>query len=75
MGKGNNNNIGAIWQGEKYHSGSIECPHCNEVTKIVIFKNDYKTEDKHPDLNILKSTSTGTKEAAPKKTAKPSIFD
>lgn len=68
-----NNNIGAIWQGEKFHSGTITCPHCDEVTKIVLFKNDYKTEDKHPDLNILKSTSK-PKEVVERKKS-PSIFD
>jgi len=50
--------IGALWlntskSGTKYMSGSVEID--GVVTKIVVFKNSYKEEDKHPDYVINKS--------------------
>ena len=50
---------GALWlneskSGTKYMSGSIELD--GVVTKIVVFKNSYKEQDKHPDYVINKST-------------------
>ena len=49
-----NESIGALWINEgkniKYLAGEITID--NEVTKIVVFKNSYKTEEKHPDYRI-----------------------
>ena len=49
-----NESIGALWINEgkniKYLAGEITLD--NEVTKIVVFKNSYKTEEKHPDYRI-----------------------
>lgn len=47
--------IGAFWlktakSGTKYMSGSIEIE--GEKHDIVVFKNDYKTEERHPDYKI-----------------------
>ena len=50
--------IGALWvkenkNGKKYLSGEIEFN--GEKVRIVIFKNTYKKEKKHPDYIIKKS--------------------
>ena len=54
-----NQNIGALWINEgkniKYLAGEIELD--GKVTKIVVFKNSYKTEEKHPDYRIFVKTS------------------
>ena len=51
--------IGALWlneskTGKKYMSGLIEVGGVKQ--KIVVFKNDYKQEDRHPDYRIYAST-------------------
>lgn len=55
--------IGALWINEgkniKYLAGEIELD--GKLTKIVVFKNSYKTEEKHPDYRIF--VKTGKKEA------------
>ena len=63
--------IGAFWinesqSGKKYLSGSVTV---NGVTqKVVVFKNDYKQEDKHPDYRVYESTPKGEQsQAAPSK--------
>jgi len=48
--------IGALWineskKGVKYMLGSVEIN--GEITKIVIFKNNYKETDRHPDYRIF----------------------
>jgi hypothetical protein len=48
--------IGALWEknsskGLKFFSGQIEVN--EEKIQIVVFKNDYKKEDKHPDWKIF----------------------
>lgn len=52
-----NDKIGALWQTESakgtYYTGSIEVG--GEVIKVVVFKNGYKKESKHPDMIIYKS--------------------
>lgn len=52
--KEKNQSIGALWfqKGKKmnYMSGQIEIE--GELHKIVVFKNDYKKEDKQPDYRI-----------------------
>lgn len=49
-----NTSIGALWINEgkniKYLAGEIEVD--GTKTKIVVFKNSYKTEEKHPDYRI-----------------------
>ena len=50
--------IGGLWKnktkkGDTYLSGSIEIG--GEKVKIVIFKNNYKEEEKHPDYRIFES--------------------
>ena len=52
-----NNKIGALWinekNGKKYMSGSVEIN--GQAIRIVVFKNNYKEQDKHPDYNIMLS--------------------
>lgn len=52
------NNAGALWlqtskQGKKFMSGVVEIE--GVKTKIVVFKNDHKADDKHPDYKIYLS--------------------
>jgi len=52
--------IGALWlnktkNGETYMSGSIEIN--GETHKILVFKNNYKEKDNHPDYKILPKIS------------------
>jgi uncharacterized protein (DUF736 family) len=56
------NNIGALWlneskKGNRYMSGVIELD--GKKHKIVVFKNKYKEEDKHPDYRIFASQPGG----------------
>jgi hypothetical protein len=50
-----NNSIGALWEKQSkkgtWFSGSIEIK--GEKISIVAFKNEFKTEGKHPDYKIL----------------------
>jgi len=60
--------IGALWlnesqSGKKYMSGHVEIDGAKH--KIVVFKNDYKEEDKHPDYKIYPSVER--KSGEPKK--------
>ena len=52
-----NKSIGALWckQSEKgdYYTGTIEKD--GQKYKIVVFKNNYKTEERHPDFKIFES--------------------
>ena len=47
--------LGALWNNgkgdKKYMSGVIEID--DKKTSIIVFKNDYKREDKQPDYNIF----------------------
>ena len=58
--------FGALWRQEKsdgtvYYSGRL-----NRDTKILVFKNKYKKEERHPDLNIFLAPATdGGKEERP----------
>jgi len=51
--------IGALWVKEgqhgKYMSGSVEIN--GEKIRIVVFKNNYKQEDKYPDYRIYRAKS------------------
>ena len=54
--------IGALWKktsqkGKEFFSGVITIN--GEKHQIVIFPNDYKKEDKHPDYKIFPSTPRG----------------
>lgn len=53
-----NNSIGALWITEgkniKYLAGEIELD--GEKSRIVVFKNSFKTEEKHPDYKIYLKT-------------------
>lgn len=50
--------IGALWAKQsskgEYFTGQLELN--DEKIKIVVFKNNYKKEDKHPDWKIFLST-------------------
>jgi len=55
--------LGALWErtskkGETYFSGVFEL-NDQERINIVIFKNNYKEEEKHPDYNIFRSEPRG----------------
>ena len=58
--QGNLNRIGALWIGEgrngKFMSGRIELTEGQEV-RILVFKNNYKEESKHPDYIIYEPES------------------
>jgi uncharacterized protein (DUF736 family) len=53
--------IGALWvresKGKKYLTGNIETNALIDTgeskVKLVVFKNDYKKEDRHPDYRIF----------------------
>mgnify|MGYP003290381841 CR=1 FL=1 len=49
-----NESIGALWIAEtkagKFMSGEIELD--GKKTRIIVFRNNYKTEEKHPDYRI-----------------------
>ena len=53
-----NNNIGALWvkQSQKgdFFTGRITTDSGEEI-KIVVFKNNYKNNEKQPDYTILKA--------------------
>jgi len=60
--------IGALWlntsrAGKKYMSGVVEIDGAKH--KVVVFKNDYKEEDKHPDYKIYPSTPRDGEPAKP----------
>lgn len=53
--------VGALWQREgsrgTYHMGTIDAEAVKMAlgqgkTKLIVFGNGYKTEDKHPDLIV-----------------------
>ena len=51
----NEPSLGALWKrqtsaGELYLSGQIDLD--GKKTNIIVFKNSYKKEDKHPDYRI-----------------------
>jgi uncharacterized protein (DUF736 family) len=55
------NKIGALWlkedkNGKKYMSGLV-----GEI-KVVVFKNNYKKEDKHPDYIVYEQKENYSKE-------------
>jgi len=58
--KGKLQKIGALWIGEgksgKFMSGRISIDDENEI-RVLVFKNNYKEEDKHPDYNIYDANS------------------
>lgn len=70
-GNGGLNRVGALWIGEgrngKFMSGRIELSEGQEV-KILVFKNNYKDQSKHPDYIIYepesKEEETNRKKAA-----------
>lgn len=63
-----NNSLGALWineskAGNKYMAGQIEVD--GKKIKIVVFKNKFKEEEKHPDYRIFPSQpkeAQGTKD-------------
>ena len=54
--------LGALWLKEgkngTYMSGKLTTPGGEEV-QVVVFKNNYKKEEKHPDYRILQSKPKG----------------
>ena len=53
---------GALWEntsknGAKYMSGSVEFDGVKH--KIVVFRNTFKEQDKHPDFKVYPSTPQG----------------
>jgi len=58
--QGGLNRIGALWIGEgrngKFMSGRIELSEGQE-TRILVFKNNYKEESRHPDYIIYEPES------------------
>lgn len=66
--------LGALWKktsqkGEVLMSGEIEI---NGVkTKIVVFKNSHKEQEKQPDYNILLSEERGQRPATQEQVTEP----
>lgn len=62
--------IGALWlkekDGKQWFSGVLENVDGTKVN-IVVFSNDYKKEEKHPDYRIFRSTKQGDSSPAPAK--------
>lgn len=57
-----NQAIGGLWlqkdrNGRHYMTGNIQ------GTKVVVFKNDFKKEDKHPDYRVYVKEDRGNEEA------------
>jgi len=56
-------NLGALWSNKDYLSGVLELDELKKAAKdskdgkirIIIFKNNFKKKDTHPDYNILVS--------------------
>jgi hypothetical protein len=68
MSDKNPDDLGALWQDRPdadRMSGTIICPHCDQPTKLAVFTNKYKTEDKHPAWRILRSRPKPTAVPAP----------
>lgn len=56
--RGNLNRIGALWlsrnrtrQGDRYMTGRLQLDDNTEI-RLMVFKNGYKEEDRHPDYII-----------------------
>jgi len=67
MSDGKNESLGALWihesqSGQKYMSGTIEIDGVKHG--IVVFKNKFKEENKHPDYRILPKQEKQDKPAA-----------
>lgn len=69
--------IGALWLktskdgSKKYMSGTVTV---NGVKiNIVVFKNNNKKEDRHPDYNILQSKPMEQKQAQPEETQEEEV--
>lgn len=63
--KENNESMGCLWlktskDGKKYMSGTV-CVNGVKIN-IVVFKNNNKKEDRHPDYNILQSKPINNKQ-------------
>jgi hypothetical protein len=68
-----NNNAGALWVAKDINTGEPkkdknnnnyltgEILVDNQKIRIMVFKNFYKKEDKHPDYNICVNTTEGIK--------------
>jgi len=66
--------IGALWlneskSGNKYMAGNVEID--GVKTKIVVFKNSYKDDEKKPDYRIYLSQPMGGAQT----TAQPATFE
>lgn len=64
--------VGALWTGEgkngKFLSGRIKLGEGEDEIRILVFKNDYKQEEKHPDYVIMMpALETNGREEAGKK--------
>ena len=58
----NEDKLGALWinekkDGSKYMSGEIEVD--GQTLKVVVLKNNYKKESKHPDYEVLRKKQQG----------------
>ncbi len=60
--------IGALWEkgtgDKKYFSGEIENEK-GEKSQIVVFRNSYKEQEKHPDWKIFKSVPKEERASSP----------
>ena len=71
--KPKNVKVGALWSRQsqssntKYLAGTVEIEHNGEkITKrVVVFKNNHKDTDRHPDYNMYESRPMAEKAAAP----------
>ncbi|MFA5185361.1 MAG: hypothetical protein WC551_02650 [Patescibacteria group bacterium] len=66
--------LGALWKktsqkGEVFMSGEIEID--GKKTKIVVFKNSHKEQEKHPDYNIILGSEIGQRPATQEQVTEP----
>lgn len=63
MSEQKNKSIGALWQNQKGMSGQIEIN--GEKINIVVFTNDYKQAENHPDYKIFIAKQKTTQQVKP----------
>jgi len=83
--RGNLNRIGALWlsrnktsQGDRYMTGRITLEEGGDEIRLMVFKNGYKQEERHPDYIIYEPEApadTAAREAQAKGKGKADYDD